>query len=283
MADPIDDVEDEVLDADEQDDEGLEPEVADDNPDDQDEDEGDKPDEEDFAVSFDEDEPDDKPESSVIRDLRRRLKEATVAKAAEPEPVIEVGPKPTLEGCDWDEERFETELLAHNTAKAKVEEAKRAKDSQGEAFRAEFNETLANHHRQIGELKVRDFEDTKDAVETALSLAQQTALISAADNSAKLVYALGKHPTKLAALAAITNPFKFAAAVAKLEATLKVTTKTKKAAAPDEPVRGSAPIAKYTDKHLEKMEREADRDPSYDRGKIVRYKREQAAKTKPRR
>jgi hypothetical protein len=85
---------------------------------------------------------------------------------------------------------------------------------------------------------------------------QQAIVIKAADDSAKVIYALGRHPEKLKTLAAIKDPIKFAVAISKLEGTLKVTTR-RKAAEPDEGVRGDAPLSVGADKELARLEKRA--------------------------
>jgi hypothetical protein len=90
--------------------------------------------------------------------------------------------------------------------------------------------------------------------------------------------ALGKHPGKLAELAAIEDPIKFAAAVAKLEGTLKVQKRTR-APEPETIERGNASVRQGgADQQLEKLEKEAAR--TGDRSKVIAYKRDQREKAK---
>ena len=248
---------------------------------DEDEAEDEAADEEEFAVEFDTDEGEPGPESSVIRTLRAQLREARTSRPAEAVKPVEVGPKPTLDGCDYDEAKFEAELDAWKDRKAQDQAAQSEAERQNLALRGEYEETLAGYARAKTEIKVRDYDVAEATVDVALSTAQSACLLSAAEKPAALVYALGKHPGKLAALAAITNPAKFGAAVAKLEGSLKMTTKARKAPAPEETVRGSAQISKGADKVLDRLEREADR--TGDRTKIMQYKREQRAKAEARR
>jgi len=250
--------------------------------DEEDEDEAPAADEPDDFVFEEEEEAETPPESSVIRDLRKRLREAQAARTPEAPKPVEVGPKPVLADLDYDEDKFEAELLAWNERKAQAEAQAKAANSDAEAHRAAFSEDLANYEREKAALKVRDYDSASELVEAAFSPIQQAIVIQAAQSPAKLVYALGKHPARLEALAAITNPVKLAAAVAKLEGSMKVTTRERKPAAADEPVRGSASIAKERDHALEKLERRAERDPSFDRGEILRYKqRKEAERGKP--
>jgi hypothetical protein len=109
-------------------------------------------------------------------------------------------------------------------------------------------------------------------VETAtlsLDMVQQAVIVKAAADPALFLYALGKSEAKRAELAKIQDPIKLAAAVARMEGAVKVT--TRKAPAPDRAQRGSAPMPGGADKELEKLEKEADR--TGDRTKVIAYKR----------
>lgn len=252
---------------------------------DQDEDTGgadqdaDAEDEEEISVIFgDEAAPASSEEQStgLVRKLREEIRKrdaelTTLRKVSVPQ-TIEVGDKPTLETCDYDEQRFETELDSWKERKAKADEANVAAQRDAEANKAAWAETVADFERKKTALKAPDFEVAEEEVTQALSPMQQAIVINAADDSAKVIYALGKHPQKLAGLAAIKDPIKFAVAVSKLEGTLKVTRTTRKAPEPDRPVRGSAQLSAASDKHLERLEKEADR--TGDRTKIVQYKRQ---------
>ena len=94
------------------------------------------------------------------------------------------------------------------------------------------------------------------------------------------MYALGKNPKKAKELAAINDPVKFAFAVAKLEAQLKVNP-AKRPPAPERAVTGgSAPISGTTDSTLDRLRAEAER--TGDMTKVIRYRQQlrekQAAK-----
>lgn len=222
-------------------------------------------------------------EPDLLRKLRaanRELaKEVATLKRSAPQPkpvVIEVGEKPTLESCEFDDEKFVTETEAWIERKRQAAEAEAQAAKGAQARQAELDRDLARFQAAKTALGVRDFEEAKDVVVSVLSQDHLSAIVQASEDSAKVIYALGKHPAKLEALKAITNPVKFIAAVAKLEGTLKVTKTSRKAPELDTPVRGSAPLSASKDKHLEKLEAEAAR--TGDRSKIAAYRRERAAK-----
>lgn len=217
--------------------------------------------------------------SGLVRELRAKLREANSKVAryerGELEPpakpqVIEVGEKPTLAGCDYDEERFEAERDAWDERKRQAEEAKARSEQEQQARTAELAKDFERFTTGKKALGFRDFDAAENEVVSVLSMHQQSAIVQAADDPAKVIYALGKHPAKLNALAAISNPVKFVAAVAKLEGTLKVTKTNRQRPAPESIVRGSAPLSAGKDKHLEKLEAQASR--TGDRSALIAYR-----------
>lgn len=231
-----------------------------------------------FGDDLTEEKPDD---SSVIKLLREQLrearKEAKESRTATPAPEkIEVGPKPTLEGCEYDEEKYEAELDAWKDRKAKAErqqtEIGESQRKETEAWQAE----LSRYNEGKKSLGYADVDDAEETVVAALSEVQQAVLVKAADAPHKVMYALGKHPDRLAQLAKISDPLKFAAAVAKLEGQLKVV-KKRKAPDPDVPESGSGSVsAGKKDKELERLEKEADK--TGDRTKLQQYKKKHGIK-----
>lgn len=183
--------------------------------------------------------------------------------------------KPTLADCDFDEEAFETKLLAwqEQQAQARTQQQQKA-DAERQAQEA-WQAKLDTHGKAKAALKVGDYEDAEAAASEVLSVTQQAVIVSGADNSAIVTYALGKNPAKLKELASITDPVKFAFAIAKLETQLKVTPR-KAPPTPERPIGGNAPAAGVMDTKLASLEAEADR--TGDRSKVIAYNREQRRK-----
>jgi hypothetical protein len=100
---------------------------------------------------------------------------------------------------------------------------------------------------------------------------QQGMIIQGANNSAALVYALGKNPTKAKELASIKDPVKFAWEASKLEGTMKATTR-KPRSKPERTVKGSATLSGSTDGTLEKLREEAAK--TGDHSKVIAYKKQ---------
>lgn len=190
----------------------------------------------------------------------------------------ELGPKPTLESCDWDEAKFEEALVSYKEREARVNQAQAEAQKRAAADQervAKKFEAFAAGKMALG---AKDYEVAEIAVVSKLSPAQSAIVVRVAENSAQLIYALGRHPQKLATLAAIEDPWEFAGAVAKLEGTLKVTRAARTPPEPDRPLRGDAPLSNRTDKDLERLEKEAER--TNDRSKVIAYKRKLKAQAR---
>lgn len=222
-----------------------------------------------FVVSFGDEEPEEKPEAAPawVKELRKQNRELK-AKVKELETVSApqhtvAKPKPTLEACDYDADKFETELLAWNAQKA---EASRAEQTAKQAW----EDRLKTYSEQKLALRVQDYDDAEDAVREVMSVTQQGILLQAADDPAKLVYALGRNPSKAKDLAGEKDPVRFAAKVARLEMQLKVTPR-KPAVTPESKVQGSGRTPVSADKVLERLRDEAAK--SGDMTKVMAYKR----------
>jgi hypothetical protein len=193
---------------------------------------------------------------------------------------VQLGPKPTLDGCDYDSERYEAELAAWFERKRDADQAEqRAKDAQ-DAQERDWRAKLDAYGKAKAELRVRDYDEAEDAVQNLFDVTQQGVMLEGAENPALLVYALGKSTSKAKELAAIKSPVKFAFAIAKLEKELKVSTRTKQAPAPEKTVSGTARISGSVDSNLERLREESAR--TGDISKVVAYKRQLKSKSKQR-
>lgn len=180
--------------------------------------------------------------------------------------------KPTLAGCDYDEDAFEAKLTEWREQQASATAAERQKvDAQKQAQEA-WTAKLATHDTAKAALKVDDYEDAEEVAKASLSVTQQGIVVSGADNSALVIYALGKNPAKAKELAAITDPVKFAFAIARLETQLKITPK-KAAPPPEKRISGNAGGGGSVDQKLVSLEAEAER--TGDRSKVIAYNRAQ--------
>jgi hypothetical protein len=217
-------------------------------------------------------------DTGLVKHLRAEVakarREAAEAKrgTAPPKP-IEVGEKPTLLGCDYDEEKYEAELDAWKERKAASERqtatSREATEEQAQQWASKITK-IAEEKIALGKA---DTDETFETVKAALSESQLATVIATIDEggAAKFIYALGKHPDRLAALAAQTDTIRLIKDVTRLEGQLKMV-KQRKVIEPDTPERGSARLSKVsTDKRLAKLEAEAER--TGDRTELIKYKK----------
>ena len=239
-----------------------------------------------FVVSFgDEVEADEEPEaeSSVLRvvrqnareekrkrkELEKKLEELT---AQQP---VELGAKPTLRDCDYDDAKFEAELIAFNERKTAI--AGKAKDekSKQDVIQKEFDDKFKSYKSGSVDLGRDDFDDTEAVVTDILSVVQQSVLVQVAENPAQLVYALGKYPDQAEKLAKITNPVQLAAAIARMETKMTVPSKKSKPA-PERRMKSGATVVVSGEKKLEQLRTKAEESGDY--SEVRAYKRAQREK-----
>jgi len=202
---------------------------------------------------------------------KRELEEKLKAKEfVEQGPTI-LGTRPSLEGCDYDAEKFEQDLASWFDRKRTIddENAKRA-EVQVTEQRA-WQSKLETYGKAKSELKVADYDDAEASVQETLNLTQQGIILQGAENSALLIYALGKNPKKAKELAELKDPVQFAFAMGKLETQLKITSRKTTPPPPEKKVVGNA-NSSSSDNTLEKLRDEAAR--SGDFTKVVAYKRQ---------
>lgn len=208
----------------------------------------------------------DREKTKRIRELEAKLNAA----ATENKPVA-LGPKPTLEGCDYDEETFERELAGWYDRKREADAAEAEAIKAQEAEAAEWQKKLEGYEKAKATLRVRDFEDAEATALETFNVMQQGIVLQGSENPALLVYAIGKNQAKAKELASITDPVKFAFAVAKLETQLKVTNR-KAAVSPERTITsGGGRISGAMDSTLERLREEALK--TGDLSKVMAYKR----------
>lgn len=244
-------------------------------------------DEVDVMVVIDGEAPDPEDEEEArapewVRDLRKQYREEK-RRAKELEQKLEkmeqgqaparqpLGPKPTLEGTDYDTERYETELAAWYEKKREHDEQQALVQAEQKAVQKEWENKLESYHSSKASLKVKDYEHAEDVVQDTLSVMQQGMIVQGAENPALVVYALGKNPKKAEEISSITDPVKFAFAVAKLETNLKVT-KRKAQSKPEKKISGTGRPSGSVDNTLERLRAEAERTGDY--SKVFSYKKQ---------
>jgi len=205
-----------------------------------------------------------------IRELEAKLNTSET----ETKPVV-LGPKPTLEACDYDSDDFEQKLADWYEQKRAVDAAEAQQREAEEAEAVAWQKKLEGYEKAKASLRVRDYEDAEATALETFSVTQQGIVIQGSENPALLVYAVGKNPSKAKELASITDPVKFAFAVAKLETQLKVTNR-KAAASPERTITsGGGRLSGAIDSTLERLRAEAEKTGDYT--KVLQYKRQKQA------
>ena len=184
-----------------------------------------------------------------------------------------LGPKPTLEKADYDTDRYEKELANWYDKKRQHDDREVSVRSEQQAVQKEWERKLEGYQSAKAGLKVRDFEFAEDVVQDNLSVMQQGMIVQGADNPALVVYALGKNPKKAKEIASITDPVKFAFAVAKLETQLKISNR-KAQSAPESKISGTARPSGAVDSTLDRLRSEAEKTGDY--SKVFQYKKQKA-------
>jgi hypothetical protein len=188
---------------------------------------------------------------------------------------ISLGSKPTLEGLDYDSEKYE-EALENWYEQKRAFEAEEAKKQavQAESENA-WKAKLQDYAKQRERLKVQDYEDAEIVAQEVFSVTQQGIILQGSEQSAMLIYALGKNQEKARELAKISDPVKFAFALAKLEKDLKVT-KRQPSAAPEKTIASPGKGVSTADATLDRLRKEAEKTGNY--SKVVAYKNQLKSK-----
>jgi hypothetical protein len=202
----------------------------------------------------------------------RRLKRELQERSSEKNPEIVLGEKPTLKSVKYDDKKYEQELAAYYERKRKLEEIEAQKAKALEEQNKKWESKRAAYDSKRSEHSFRDFEEAEEIVTSALDITQQGIIVQGADDSALVVYALGKNPKKLEELTKVKDPVEFAVRIGKLESQLKVT--SKKAPAPEKRVTAgkSSGLSGSADSTLERLRAEAEKTGDYT--KVIRYRRQ---------
>ena len=206
------------------------------------------------------------------RELQKRNRELEAKLTQDQAPKSpEIGKKPTLEDFDYDAEKFENSLAQWFERKRQADEQAAKVQADIEKQQQEWQAKLQGYGKAKAELKVKDYDDAEGIVQESFNTTQQGVILQGADNPALLVYALGKNPKKAKELASISDPVKFAFAIAKLETQLKVTNR-KAASPPEKTVQGTGRVSGTVDSTLDRLRAEAEKTGNY--SKVMAYKRQ---------
>lgn len=227
-----------------------------------------------------------------VRELRKKFKEQSQRLAQyergtpsapsdglPPEP----GAKPKIENFDFDGEKFATALDKwHEAKQARTAAENKIRDQQSQEQR-DWEQRVTDYQSAGKKLGFSDFEDCESAADAELSLTQQGIILQGADTPEKaalIKYALGRNMSMTRELAKMTDPVKFAFAIADLQRKLTVI-RRKPTTKPESVVSGGAGAADAmigSDKKLDALREDAAR--TGDMSKLLAYQRQ--ARTKQR-
>lgn len=182
---------------------------------------------------------------TVARDAQRELAEAR--KSQQPAPV-DPGPKPTLDDCEWDPDKYEAALLAWNETNRKAEQAKQAQQQAAQTQTQQFERARVSYTAKALQLGIKDPDAVVTKVAAALTPEHAGFILQYADNPASLMAALDAHPALLAKIAAEPDPMRQLVMISKMEAKVKVTRKGPPPAEAATIVTGSAQVSATKDK-----------------------------------
>lgn len=204
------------------------------------------------------------------RDRENAALKKRVAELDKPAAPADVGPRPTREEYDWDDDKYDAAVDEWNAKKLRAEAAQ-DEPNDGEA---EAKQDVERLNTGIASLTYADAKDVVPQAMEALSAADQFIIASAAKDPGKLIYALAKNPARLSALLDIKNPVKKIAEIARME--MQMTVRSKAPPPPENVRSGDARVSVGADKEEARLEKEAER--TGDRTKLIRYRSEKNQK-----
>ena len=244
---------------------------------------------EEVVVSIGEDAPppeDHTPAPEWVRELRktnrelqrqnRELQSKLQVQPTETKPVA-IGAKPKLEDHDYDADKYEEALTDWFERKRQADDVNAKQQAEVMNQQKAWQAKLDGYGKAKAELRVRDYEDAEAVAQEVFSITQQGVILQGAENPALVVYALGKNPKKAKELAEVSDPVKFAFAVAKLEKELKVTNR-RAAPAPERIVSGTGRSSGAVDSTLERLREEAARTGNMT--KVIQYRQQKRSASK---
>lgn len=229
---------------------------------------------EELVVSLGEDSPPPQEKEKApewVKELRKTHRE-TVSKLKKAEARIEelerpqqkvepLGKKPTLEDYDYDTEQFEQAITKWYDRKREQEQKAREIEEAKEAEKRAWQARLDEYNTAKSKLKVKDFDDAEANIQDNFDVTQQGILLQGSEDPALLIYAIGSNTEQVKKLSSIKDPVKFAFAVSRLEAKMKVS--SRKTPPPPEKKPTSTQKVGSGDSTLERLRAKAEKTGDY--------------------
>lgn len=193
------------------------------------------------------------------RELKKQLKQTS----QQPQ-VAPLREKPTIADHDFDSDAYEADLEQWFSEKAQHDEAINAQKAKDEAIDKRYVASV-DKMRKIA----ADYDEVEDAVVATLSPEKQALLKLGVEDTAKLVYALGKSPNKLAELERL-DPVSFVKQLGIME--FQMSQKSRNPNKPQPKEHELTGAAGGGDSKLAKLEAEAAK--TGDRSKVIAYRKQ---------
>lgn len=203
------------------------------------------------------------------RELKRQLRQLQQQQGIHEQQVLRE--KPTLDDHDYDSDAFEQDYAQWLTEKQQV-------DAQVHAERQKYEQYHERYKADVDAIKAKapDYDEVELSVVDVLSEQQQGLLQMAAENPAKMVYALGKNsPAQLERLSKL-DEVQFVKQIALMEQQMSSKTKSRNQNKPRPKTHELEGSAGGADAKLESLEAQADK--TGDRSAVIAYKRKMRTK-----
>lgn len=183
------------------------------------------------------------------KELRRQLEELHAKPAEQPSLAQEALPaKPTLESCDYDENKFEQAVTDWHEKKNRADQAQKQQQQQQQEYQQRFQQRVEAHHQRAAKLPVKDYAEMEEVTRAEVPDLHKEILIHAADEGSELIaYALGKNKQLRQRLAAEKDPIRAAYMLGQMSRDVRLAPKPKQTPKPEPEVRGGAGNAKIDD------------------------------------
>lgn len=212
-------------------------------------------------------------QAKKIKELESKLSTGNTG-----EVKLELSTKPKLADFEYDDEAYEKALDNWHSQKNKIESVKQTQQQQIEQQQAEFNNKLQTYNENVTKLNIdrSKFTEAEEVVKSIFDTQQQSIMVLYAKDPTKLVYALGRDEDVAEELAKITDPIKFAVAIAQHEGKLNMKN-TKTAPQAERKVTAAANTKGISaDKKEEQLRIAAEKTGNYT--ELIAYKKQRRGK-----
>jgi len=221
----------------------------------------------------DEEEANDTPTMKRLRDqLREAQRENHRLKTAAPQKVekIEVGKKPDLwDDCEGDSDKYEAALSEWIDRKRKADAVEKEQTEAQEKAQADFARAESNLRVRAEKIGIRDFDKVRETVAERLGPVGAAAFPVLAsipklgDNMPGLMAVLGRNDKLMAEVAAL-EPYQQIFRLGQLSMGVKEVRRNGPAPERGTIIQGSAAVGATGDKHLEALEKKAQKTGNWD-------------------